>query len=544
MPTAAKIQWPQGQPLFQVQWRAVAESLAGNGVRSASDLEVTATATDLEIQVAAGTAFYLASESVLGAAETHTLTAGDGTYDRWDTVYFDTATNSSGVREGTPEASPEPPDVQGDELLLAVVYVPQGATDVPDEDVLNWRAQFSNEAEEIHYNDTTGVYGIDSVAEALNELQEAAQISAYPLAPATDLAVNGYPFLNSDLANSTITANAGTGLTTTSASIGLGGSATFAIATGGVTLTELDAPFSLPSVTDMDAAGNDLEDAGTTVWDTSEGHVPRPQVDQNKEVATVSTATTTSDPEVLFVDSTGGSFTVTLASADAVSGNEIAVIDVGGSADSDPITIDTEGSESIDGGTSTVLDSAYGAVLLQSDGTNWYSAGGSGKPGTVTVEDNGSIVLEPADRLNAGGGLTITDDGDGTATIAYEFNQVFEGRESGQVTAGNQGILAIDSLEDGEAADVYKAALTLADGQPAPASLDLVLATLDNAGGYTIQDTVLTCDGSTVHDDATGNPLATYTNNSGGEQSIAVLVNNQTGSNQSVMASTEGVAGI
>lgn len=208
MPTAAKLQWPQGQPLFEVQWRAVAESLAGNGVAAASDLEVTATATDLEIEVASGTAYYLASESTLGAAETHTLSAGDGTYDRWDTVYIDTSTDSSGVREGTPAADPEPPDVQGDELLLAVVYVPQNATDVPDADVLNWRAQFSNEAEEVHYDDSTGTYGVSSVDGALDELQEAAQIGAYPLA-AGDLA----------------------------------------------------SPFGLPVITDMDAAGTDLTDS-------------------------------------------------------------------------------------------------------------------------------------------------------------------------------------------------------------------------------------------------------------------------------------------
>lgn len=229
MPTAAKLQWPQGQPLFEVQWRAVAESLAGNGVRSASDLEVTATATDLEIEVASGTAYYLASESTLGSAETHTLSGGDGTYDRWDTVYIDTGTDSSGVREGTPAADPEPPDVQGDELLLAVIYVPSRATDVPDSDVLNWRAQFSNEAEEVHYDDSTGTYSVSSVNAALDELQEAAQITQYPLAPGTDLSVNGYPFLNSDIANSSITVDAGSGLTTTNASIGLGGSATLAV---------------------------------------------------------------------------------------------------------------------------------------------------------------------------------------------------------------------------------------------------------------------------------------------------------------------------
>jgi hypothetical protein len=58
MPSAAQLEWPQGQPLFEVQWRSVSEALGGNGVQNPSDMNVTATATSLEIQVAAGTVIY------------------------------------------------------------------------------------------------------------------------------------------------------------------------------------------------------------------------------------------------------------------------------------------------------------------------------------------------------------------------------------------------------------------------------------------------------------------------------------------------------
>ncbi len=239
MPTADPFQWPQGQPLFEVMWRTVSQSFPGNGIVSATDLKVTATANALEIEVATGDVLYDGTQYTVSSAEPHTLSGGDGTYDRWDTVYFDTGTGASGVREGTPAANPEPPDITGGELLLAVVYVEQNATNVAGSDILNWRAASAGGlASGIAYDDSTGAYGVSTVDGALDELEEAAQISAYPLAPGTDLNVSAYPFALADLAS----------------------------------------PYSLASLTDLDVAGNDLVDAGTTIWNTSIAAVPQAQL--------------------------------------------------------------------------------------------------------------------------------------------------------------------------------------------------------------------------------------------------------------------------
>jgi hypothetical protein len=273
-------------------------------------------------------------------------------------VYFDTATSSSGVREGTAGTSPEPPDITGDEILLAVIYVPSGATDVGDSNILNWRAIAGNKSENIIYDDATGVYNVSNVNDALDELQEAAQISSYPIA-------------NSDLSNSTITVNAGTGLTTTNAGIGLGGTATIAVGTGSITLTELANPFALPDISDMDVGGNDLEDSGTTIWDTSESNVPRGQVDRDRATVTVTSDITTSGQEVFLIDTTAAR-TITLASADAVDGREMRFKDTTGNATANTITIATEGGETIDGASTITLEKDYKAVTLVSDGTNWY----------------------------------------------------------------------------------------------------------------------------------------------------------------------------
>lgn len=558
MPTAAKIQWPQGQPLFEVQWRAVAESLAGNGVRSASDLEVTATANNREIQVAAGTVYYLASEYSIGAAETHTLTSGDATYDRWDTVVFNTNASdgttgpTTAVREGTPAADPEPPDVQGDELLLAIVYVPAGASDIPDSDVLNWRAQFANEAEEIHYDDGTGYWGLDSVADVLDQAPDSfvdaagdswtgamdvSGVTGAPVTPGTnpgayssivDAPVDGndaagteesYTFSldGTDLVKFYTESDGAGGIQNTQVRFLVdtdrpaGDIVTADIGTGAVTLSELASPFGLPDVTDMDAAGTDLADstAGVTVYDSTAVHVPRPQVDDHLAVTTQTASGTngsylTSDEEQVFVDTAtnGVAYTVTLASADVASGNVIRVADFGGGAASNNITIDTEGTETIDGASSITLDDNYGSAIIESDGTDWYVVGGTaaGTPATAIVD----------------------------------------GAETGNVPASDQGILVVDSLEPGETVRIQKVVFTTATVEAIPSGIDLELVTFDNAGGFTSQAVLASGDGATIYDSKTGSPIASYNNGGTSAQSIGVLVDNTTTTGQEVVADCRG----
>ncbi len=82
--------------------------------------------------------------------------------------------------------------------------------------------------------------------------------------------------------------------------------------------------------------------------------------------------TTTADDCIVSVDSTGGAVTITLGSASVAAGKIVVIKDAGGSANSNNITIDTEGSETIDGSASTSITSDYGVVRLYSDGTNWF----------------------------------------------------------------------------------------------------------------------------------------------------------------------------
>ncbi|UBF23386.1 hypothetical protein HATV-3_gp36 [Haloarcula tailed virus 3] len=83
----------------------------------------------------------------------------------------------------------------------------------------------------------------------------------------------------------------------------------------------------------------------------------------------------TSGEQYIYVDSSTGAVTVTLASNDAVDGREIRIIDTGESASTNTITIQTEGTENINPGSNSsitlTVDGTY--VDLFSDGSNWFS---------------------------------------------------------------------------------------------------------------------------------------------------------------------------
>jgi len=69
---------------------------------------------------------------------------------------------------------------------------------------------------------------------------------------------------------------------------------------------------------------------------------------------------------------TGAVTSLTLPTAQAADGRRITIKDVDGNADTNNITIDTEGSETIDGAATLVIDADYGFAELYSDGTNWF----------------------------------------------------------------------------------------------------------------------------------------------------------------------------
>jgi hypothetical protein len=83
------------------------------------------------------------------------------------------------------------------------------------------------------------------------------------------------------------------------------------------------------------------------------------------------TYTLTDSDNVLLVDSTAGVRTRTLPTAVGITGRQYVIKDWKGTAGVYNITVTTTSSQTIDGATSYVINSSYGAVIVESDGANW-----------------------------------------------------------------------------------------------------------------------------------------------------------------------------
>jgi hypothetical protein len=132
----------------------------------------------------------------------------------------------------------------------------------------------------------------------------------------------------------------------------------------------------------VEGGASDLSSAGSSINDYRTIYVG------GRAAMTISSATTTADEEVIGVDSSTGAITVTLASADAYLGKELVVFDAGDNASSNTITIDTEGSETIDpGGASSKTITVDGTfVRLYSDGSNWFAEGRAIDAETISTD--------------------------------------------------------------------------------------------------------------------------------------------------------------
>lgn len=81
--------------------------------------------------------------------------------------------------------------------------------------------------------------------------------------------------------------------------------------------------------------------------------------------------TITSDDYLIRVTSTAAARTITLPTAAGIAGRVYEIKDTSGGAGTNNITIDADGTETIDGAATATISAHYGSIKLASNGTNW-----------------------------------------------------------------------------------------------------------------------------------------------------------------------------
>ncbi len=118
-------------------------------------------------------------------------------------------------------------------------------------------------------------------------------------------------------------------------------------------------------------AWNDLPQSTLTSWTQVAGDIA-PQMGGKNVVTKAANYTATLVDEVINVNSTPGSCTVALPAAAHIAGKLFTVTKTDASVNT--VTVDANGSETINGATTKVLSSQYETVTVVSNGTGWYIA--------------------------------------------------------------------------------------------------------------------------------------------------------------------------
>lgn len=125
--------------------------------------------------------------------------------------------------------------------------------------------------------------------------------------------------------------------------------------------------------------GTNASTFAATVRDALEAHGSRHEVggaDPAKRVLLdrIAAGTTqTISTSCSLVGCTAEGITITLASSMIVAGAWVDIVDESGAAGTTAITVNTEGTETIDGSASRTISANYGQVRIYSDGTNWFT---------------------------------------------------------------------------------------------------------------------------------------------------------------------------
>ncbi|ASV44177.1 hypothetical protein PBI_SCTP2_162 [Salicola phage SCTP-2] len=94
-----------------------------------------------------------------------------------------------------------------------------------------------------------------------------------------------------------------------------------------------------------------------------------------KKIETVSSDTVlinSTAEQYYLADSQSSQLTLTISSSNTIKGYCITIKDKSGTSETNNITIDTEGNETIDGDTVFTINNNYNSITMICDGSNWF----------------------------------------------------------------------------------------------------------------------------------------------------------------------------
>jgi len=118
-----------------VMMNAIIAACNGDGVLDGLTVSERGAGANMSVDVAAGNAWIGGTKYTESSTVNLAISAADATYDRKDLVTYDSNTSNPIVTTGTAAPTPEPPDIPSGNVLLAIVDVAAGTTQILDENI-------------------------------------------------------------------------------------------------------------------------------------------------------------------------------------------------------------------------------------------------------------------------------------------------------------------------------------------------------------------------------------------------------------------------
>lgn len=152
----------------------------------------------------------------------------------------------------------------------------------------------------------------------------------------------------------------------------------------------------------------------------------------------VPTGYNTSHDTILGVVTNSTPITVNIPTTERVTGRILVIVDRSGNAATNNITIDPEGTTTINGKSTYVINQNYGSVVLYCGGSNWFVMGSS-RPAAKTF-----VTKTSAYTITLNDNVVFCDGSSGAFTVSLPTAASASGYEFNVVRTGATGTITID----------------------------------------------------------------------------------------------------